>query len=398
MSILSELLWSTLGIVYVPAKIIKEERDAKKHEAEFEQRYGGAEQFDLMLKTTEELSALLDFPIEDIPLTDGVNFVTGELSRTRTARERRNAYAVAAILRKRGKRFLPVDPLDAMSDGREFLAYVNGWKKLPKEIVQERLELWDKRNRRFRELETISDLNKEEFEKILGRELLSFNDTIFDADSCGSSSPILWFDQYKAMAIAEILEREQLPSLTYSGIPVPYNTRKEKLDRVLELATMEFPELEKLCGFTFSDATVATRKKAIDLICDKGDSEFEKGTDLYIDTDTSAIDMGVLYEYLRKEFDEEAEAKRKAEQERAEREQTDVSKQLADAERQTKNESIVFKFLIGGVLFAILSIQAVFSIDEIETPIALLLWTIGLVMYVAIFFLIFHIKNTEKWL
>ena len=108
--------------------------------------------------------------------------------------------------------------------------------------------------------------------------------------------------------------------------------------------------------------------------------------------------MGVLYEYLRKEFDEEAEAKRKAEQERAEREQTDVSKQLADAERQTKNESIVFKFLIGGVLFAILSIQAVFSIDEIETPIALLLWTIGLVMYVAIFFLIFHIKNTEKWL
>ena len=104
MSILSELLWSTLGIVYVPAKIIKEERDAKRHE------------------TTEELSALLDFPIEDIPLTDGVNFVTGELSRTRTARERRNAYAVAAILRKRGKRFLPVDPLDAMSDGREFLA------------------------------------------------------------------------------------------------------------------------------------------------------------------------------------------------------------------------------------------------------------------------------------
>ena len=231
-----------------------------------------------MLKTTEELSALLDFPIEDIPLTDGVNFVTGELSRTRTARERRNAYAVAAILRKRGKRFLPVDPLDAMSDGREFLAYVNGWKKLPKEIVQERLELWDKRNRSVRDL---------------GRELLSFNDTIFDADSCGSSSPILWFDQYKAMAIAEILEREQLPSLTYSGIPVPYNTRKEKLDRVLELGTMEFPELEKLCGFTFSDATVATRKKAIDLICDKGDSEFEKGTDLYIDTDTSAIDMGV---------------------------------------------------------------------------------------------------------
>lgn len=402
MSILSELLWSTLGIVYVPAKIIKEERDAKKHEAEFEQRYGGSEQFGLMLKSTEELSELLDFPIEDIPLSDDANFITGEFKRTRTARERRDAYAVAAILRKRGKKFLPVDPLTTTDGGKEFLAYVNGWKKLPKEILQSRLELWDKRNRRFKELSTILDLNKGEFEKILGREMLSFDNPIFNATSCGSSCPILWFDQYKAMAIAEILEREKLPSLTYGGQPVPYKTRKKKLDRILELTSMEFSKLEEACGFAFSDATVATRKKAIDLICDKEVSVLEGDTDLRIDTDTNTIDMEVLYEYLCEKLEEEAEAKRREEREKAERER-EHKKQcqlkidnngMEQAVEDKKNRDKywwMWYVVVFSLVFYVPLINIICDLFSISSELAIFLYVVGiLLIIVSLCFILYH--------
>lgn len=164
MGILSDIFWIITGGAYATGKILSEDLAVTNSQI---QQTKESEQNDLIRQSEEQLSQKLGFPISKIPLRhNDEDFSTSRRYpsfKTYGAEDRRKMYAVAMILRSKGKQFAPYDPLKTKG-GREFVDYVTGVKDLP-EVADQKLA------KRKKELEIMFDTNRADFERLLGRSL-----------------------------------------------------------------------------------------------------------------------------------------------------------------------------------------------------------------------------------